>query len=1444
MARFYILCLCILQLGLLANGTGQYSVVGPGTIRSNFKYNAVVSVHKAEGKAIIKVGITGPSYNETKQIEVEPMTTTNVEFDVPKLSSGDYNLTAIGVEGIVFENSTKLNYADYKPSVFIQTDKATYKPADLVQYRVIVLDENIRPAVVDGPIKIEISDGAQNLIKQVSDIKLTKGVYAGELQLSDQPVLGKWNLVVKLGDESAESKSFEVAKYVLPKFEVIVETDKDVAVGDGLIKATIRAKYTYGKPVQGKATVSLKRINDWYSDSGFEQNKTIDVVGKGHVEFTFQKPSNRLYLSPLKLFAEVTEELSGNKQNASATINLHSDRYKLEAISPPSTYHPGKVFTYKVAVKHLDGSPVRDTSKTVKIGFNSPYTWSYDASFGGPRSVSDMPTNEKRFEAPLDENGIATFNVTIPVLERSYVHVVGTYDDVNSNLGTMNRFEPSRHPAEPISINVNTKNPKLNENVSFDVKSNEPIPYFVYAIIARGNIVKAEHVEVPEGRMSHTVKFTPTFEMIPKASIYVYYVIKNELRFEEKTIDFARDFENSIEISAPVDVKPSEEVKLKVKTDADSYVGLLGVDQSVLLLKSGNDLARDDVFNSLDKYKTSTPWQRGYGRYPGQSSGLVTLTNINYPYNFVKINHVPIHRSGHGLPYRKWRHHGRFRTSSHSSYSSSYSRSSLESHSSWTPASRPITIKPITVPRLAPQIRKVFPETWMFFNNLTTDAEGFTLTKKIPDTITSWVVTGFSLSPNKGFALTDNPSKIRVFQPFFVSTNLPYSVKRGEVIAIPVIIFNYMDKTLEAEVTMDNLDKEYEFTEATNEVEEKSIDEVKRVKRITIPSNNGQSVSFMIRPTKVGYITLKITAISPLAGDTIHQKLKVEPEGVTQFQNRAVFINLQNKTDLSQELKVDIPTEAVTDSEFIEFSVVGDLLGPTIKNLDNLVRMPYGCGEQNMVNFVPNILVVKYLEVTNRKMPNVVEKAKKFLEIGYQRELSYKHDDGSYSAFGKSDASGSTWLTAYVVRSFHQAAKYTDVDPKVIVKGLDFLASKQKENGEFPEVGKLFDNANQNALGLTSFVLIAFFENEEVIENYKQAVAKAVEYVAQEVDKTDDQYSLSIAAVALHLAKHPQAQKLLVKMQTIAKQENGRKWWSKKANTAEEGERFFWHPKSKDVEITSYMLMVLLEEAPAAESLPIIKWLIAQRNSNGGFSSTQDTVIGLQALTKFAYKTGSGTGTIDIDFVSSGGTDADNKDTINVNPENSLVLQSHVLPKSTRKVDFTAKGQGSAMVQLSYRYNLAEKDKKPSFKVTPTVKDTPSQQLALEVCAEFVPLDSSDAGKDSNMAVMEIALPSGYVGDKDSFDKIESVDRVKRIETKNSDSTVIVYFDSLTPGDVKCLPVEGTRAHAVAKQKPAAVSLYDYYETDRRATEYYQVKSSLCDICEGSDCGEGCKKEA
>lgn len=129
----------------------------------------------------------------------------------------------------------------------------------------------------------------------------------------------------------------------------------------------------------------------------------------------------------------------------------------------------------------------------------------------------------------------------------------------------------------------------------------------------------------------------------------------------------------------------------------------------------------------------------------------------------------------------------------------------------------------------------------------------------------------------------------------------------------------------------------------------------------------------------------------------------------------------------------------------------------------------------------------------------------------------------------------------------------------------------------------------------------------------------------------------------------------------------------------------------------------------------------------------------------------------------------------------------------------------------------------------------------MEVCADYSPA-AGDETKESNMAVMEIYLPSGYTADSEKFEQIRSAKEVQRIETKNSDTAIIIYFDSITAGQPVCFPITADRSHAVAKQKPAAITIYDYYKTEQRATVYYEVKSSLCDICDQeSECGK-CKK--
>lgn len=95
----------------------------------------------------------------------------------------------------------------------------------------------------------------------------------------------------------------------------------------------------------------------------------------------------------------------------------------------------------------------------------------------------------------------------------------------------------------------------------------------------------------------------------------------------------------------------------------------------------------------------------------------------------------------------------------------------------------------------------------------------------------------------------------------------------------------------------------------------------------------------------------------------------------------------------------------------------------------------------------------------------------------------------------------------------------------------------------------------------------------------------------------------------------------------------------------------------------------------------------------------------------------------------------------------------------------------------------------------------------LFICS-FVPVGNVN---ESNMAVMEVSFPSGFTADLDTLPSVVSSNSIKRYETKNADTVAILYFDSITLKEL-CPTINAYRTHKVAKQKPAAVKIYDYYD--------------------------------
>lgn len=589
----------------------------------------------------------------------------------------------------------------------------------------------------------------------------------------------------------------------------------------------------------------------------------------------------------------------------------------------------------------------------------------------------------------------------------------------------------------------------------------------------------------------------------------------------------------------------------------------------------------------------------------------------------------------------------------------------------------------------------------------------------MPDTITSWVISAFSVDPVHGLGLIDEPKSLKVFQPFFVSVNLPFSVIRDEIVTVPIVVQSYLDETVEALVTVHNEDGDFEFV---SEDSDSMLNETDKYRKIhTVYPGEGVPMNVLIKFKKIGSIGIKVTAESPLAGDSLVKVVAVRPEGVAQYVNKPVIVDLRQSNQLRTKIPIELPAEdIVSDSLKIDVKCFGNIFGSTVQNLNKLIRLPSGCGEQNMLNFAPNIVILDYLKTVGELKPDIERKIKSYTEIGYQGELGYRHYDGSFSVFGKSDGSGSTWLTAFVAKSFRQASDFVDIDESKIRTALDWLKNVQKSDGSFPEVGQVSHRALQGGSGkgiaLTSYVLITLLENEQTYPELRTVIDNAVFNIVKNIKDIDDTYALAIAAYALQLAKHEIRNEVLDRLLERSEDVGELKYWRKDNPTKSYG---YGDSKTLNVEATAYGFLALLHAKRLEQSLPYAKWLLNQRNSNGAFEGTQDTVIGLQALAEFGKSIPGSSNNLTISV-----TAGDEKQPIYVNADNSMLMQRVEVENSVKSVTINAVGHGFALIDVSYRYHLNTNIDNPAFIIHPRMHwrsgYANDDRIGVEICARLV----------------------------------------------------------------------------------------------------------------------------
>uniref|UniRef100_A0A8B9NDC8 Alpha-2-macroglobulin n=1 Tax=Accipiter nisus TaxID=211598 RepID=A0A8B9NDC8_9AVES len=1239
---------------------------------------------------------------------------TCIPFSLPKSNSqSPVTFITVTVKGatLQFRSRKSVLVKNSESLVFVQTDKPIYKPGQTVLFRIVSLDTDFRPLN---------EDPKKNRVYQWTKVELEKGLIQLFFNLTSEPMQGTYTVVAQKASGKTIRHPFSVEEYVLPKFEVTVKMPKVITILDEKLKVTVCGLYTFGKPVPGLVSFRVCRKFERAATACYgEEARAVCDEFSGQTDnygcisemvktklFQLKRSG---YENKLHVEAKIKEEETGVELTGTSFSEITTTISKITFEHSDSRYKPG--IPYFGQVKLVDGSGAPIANEVVKISLQGGQEINYTTNEEG-KAQFVLNTSTLNFDSATHKVHPYCYDRSwvVPYYEEGYLQLKRFYSPSNSFL----KIEPQ---SETLSCGFSTE-VRVHYILTPAAVGEQKKIVFYYLVMAKGIIKQAgTHILDLQQESGEFLSPLPVqADIAPVAQVLVYTTApSSEVIADSTKFNVEKCFSNKVDLSfSPSEGLPSSDAHLLFRASPNSLCAVRAVDKSVLLMKPEADLSPSSVSAH-------------------QTSAASTASDCHRDCCFLR----PKHDADVDLGCLELSVVDFFFISSHSGIQSDRLYATLR-----------------TPEEVTETVRKYFPETWIW-SLVSISSEGNAdLDVTIPDTITEWKANAFCTSADTGFGLSPTVS-LRAFQPFFVELTMPYSVVRGESFTLKATVFNYLTACIRVSVT---LAQSTHFLATLVEKEEESH---------CLCENGRKTVAWLVTPKSLGQVEFSVSTEAlqnqqpcgnaivetPEKGrkDTVIRQLLVEVRGLWERRTE-----LSHRLELSakQKFSLLLPSNVVQDSGRAYFSVLGDIMGTAMQNLHQLLQMPFGCGEQNMVLFAPNIYVLDYLNKTGQLSEEVKSKAIGYLVSGYQRQLNYKHPDGSYSTFGpRYGQLGNTWLTAFVLKSFAQARPHIFIDERHIQDALVWLSYKQKENGCFRSSGTLLNNAMKggvdNEVSLTAYITIALLEiplpvTHSVVRNALFCLETAVD------EKENHVYTKALMAYAFALAgKEEKRKALLSSLEKEAVKKDGSVHWQRPGKEPEVDLPYYrYRAPSAEVEMTAYVLLAHLttQPAPSQEELSfaslIAKWISGQQNPNGGFSSTQDTVVALQALSLYGAVTYAKSGAASKVTLRSGG---DFQQDFQVDPTNRLLLQRVALPQVPGEYSTEVSGEGCVYLQTSLRYNVQPTQEDAPFLLhVYTIPETCADSKAHKVFDIGVNVSYTGERNGSNMVIVDVKMLSGF----------------------------------------------------------------------------------------------------
>ncbi|NXV35995.1 CO4 protein, partial [Rissa tridactyla] len=1453
------------------------------------------------------------NYQEMKRVMVKP---GPLQRDLFKKSNRPHVLLVTESRDLHKETvqSTRILLSSKKGYIFIQTDKPIYTPNSKVKYRIFILDNAMRPT--EDTVTVAVLNSKGMVVKR-SDRKI-KTAFSENFEIPDVAEPGTWTIKAwfhqyEMSNVSAE---FEVKNYELPSFEVkLIPVQPYYHIWSEKFVFDIEAKHSYGKGIQGVVYVRFGIIDE--NDKkvfipGLEQQLPIQ---NGKVKVTLNTPlleeKLRKSISTLEgfhLYVAVTtvETASGEmREEELSNVKFVKSPYVVDLSNTKKFFVPGAPFSVVASVTLIDGSPAASLPATATV------------------TLPGKPPMKKT--ALSNKDGLIPFTFDIPGDAQMLQIMAEEGKEKLESPETSIRAERYQS-ASPNYLSISIPHTVVAPGDTLHITLNDihqsgsgKIDYFYYMVVAKGQAVLLGRV--PSSNKIISLKITE--KMVPAFRFLAYYFIANEGRQEivadSVWVDVTDVCEGKIKVRTEQEkYEPTDNINLLIETDHAGTVALAVVDKAVFILNKKNKLTAKKVFNAMNSYDLGC--SAGGGANSVQvftDVGLAFLSDtiksdVREGYKCPQVTRrqkrsldFQQKMSGIGIKYQntellKCCEDGmrlnpmRFSCEKRLTKvpGSPECRKAFRDCCEKATALRNKAKRRIRVglaryyddheevfDHISVNLRSYFPESWWWNFEEVKNPGNHSVENFAPDSITTWEVQAISISPQKGFCVAD-PHTFAVFKDFFVSLRLPYSVRRHEQVEIKAVVYNYLPNDLQVvTVTMDAV-KDLCTTEAME----------KAVKmNLVAKGNSATPAYFVVVPLTVGEIPITISALDTISGhtDSIRKNLNVVAEGILQREEKTICINSDLK---SHTLDLNRPSDMVPGSDSHVFvSLQGNLMDESVENclsltgVEKLIQVPTGCAEQTMVKMAPAAYAIEYLDASEQWVnfnPEKKEEALSMIEKGYTRLLEFQKEDGSYGAFKTTPSS--VWLTAFIVKVLTRCREYISIQDSHIRNSISYLINQQQADNSFHDHHPVMDRTMQGGirsaeedLALTAFVTIALQQTLQVYQSpdVAQVIRRAVAYMKNELSKNTNCYSTAITAYALTLVQSDGEEAQFVKEKLracsvfdAAKQQ---RYWGNGNDAV-------------SVETTAYALLQTLLLKDMEYARPIATWLTERRNYGGGYCSTQDTVVALEALSAYSIQTQN---TASTNLTVKLGTPGRQEDYSITLIDTDEVIQKQLELELGRKLEVSVHGRGNGTMSILKVYWSSELKNNTCNDLILTVEmegsiKHPEAAYSDEeddyedvIASEHTDLDPlseiewfdihsrrkrdviihnkvqplqykvcvrSTGSNPPKMSLVDLSLLSGLEPDtKDLEQLVMSSDQyIQHYEYK--EGKVLLYFGELTNGpDPDCISFGAKQINPMGLIQPANAILYDFYNPDRKCSVFYSApkhSAMLSMVCQGNVC--------